>query len=259
MATPITVSFFTKLLLPILVISALFGGVERAFADDRKLFLIEITREGSKAVTTMHVRAEDIDEARSQVVLNGWILLKIEEKTEDGGVPKHKFRYSGPKKVGGGNDIQTASAGSTAADDKNGGQAGVTAPSTDIRDVLPNGSTALLADDNYTYVGSVYFDLGRFQTEATGELAGKAKATSLSGKYLILGHTDTVRVLDNNYFDTNFDLSRKRADFLKSILVRDGISAVNIATEGMGTLMPAVDNTDKGQPLNRRADLYERN
>jgi outer membrane protein OmpA-like peptidoglycan-associated protein len=253
---PTTVRYSIKLLLPILIISVLFGGVEKSHADDRKLFLIQITRENSKAVTTMHVRATDIEEARSQIVLNGWVLLKIEEKPDNNGVPNHKFRYTGPAKAWQSDKLASVSS------DKNGitdnSTNGVKFP-TDIRTALSDSSTALLADDNYTYIGSVYFDLGRFSTETTADLIDKSKQGKSSEKYLILGHTDTVRVIDNNHFDTNFDLSRKRADFLKSVLIRNGISAVNISVEGMGTLMPAADNTDKGQPMNRRADLYGRN
>ncbi|MCD8491568.1 MAG: hypothetical protein LRY51_06530 [Geovibrio sp.] len=44
--------------------------------------------------------------------------------------------------------------------------------------------------------------------------------------------------MENNRFDTNFDLARKRAEFLKSVLTADGISSVNIAAKGMAHLCP---------------------
>ncbi|MGE4497384.1 MAG: hypothetical protein AB7E48_05845 [Deferribacterales bacterium] len=244
-----TVRFFMKILLPILIISVLTGGAEKAAADGRKLFLIHITREGSSAVTTMHVRAEDIDEARSQIVLNGWKLIRIEEKeTAEPFPPNHKFRYTGDngKSPSGSDRDKAVSAGELPPQ-----QAGSSSS-------LPPGSPAMLTDDNYTYIGTLYFAIGRFQAEVPAELSAKISSLNDSGEYLILGHTDTLRVMENERFDTNFDLARKRAEFLKSVLSADGVSAVNIAAKGMGTLMPAAENTVNGQPMNRRADLYER-
>ncbi len=236
-----TVRFFIRLLLPILIISVLSGGVEKASADGRKLFLIHITREGSSAVTTMHVRAEDIDEARSQIVLNGWKLIRIEEKElTEPDYSGHKFRYTGNS---------PAKAANMQSDAKN-----AASQNSD----LPDGSPALLADDNYTYIGTLYFDIGEFHAEVPAQLGTKIASLRDSGEYLILGHTDTLRVMENDRFDTNFDLARKRADYLKTILEQNGISSVNIAAQGMGTLMPAAENTKNGQPMNRRADLYER-
>nr|WP_164885383.1 OmpA family protein [Geovibrio thiophilus] len=244
-----TVRFFMKILLPILIISVLSGGAEKAAADGRKLFLIHITREGSSAVTTMHVRAEDIEEARSQIVLNGWKLIRIEEKELPEPSADHKFRYTG--------DNSKFPAG-TVRDKTLTAQTLPVQQADSLGSSLPAGSPALLIDDNYTYIGTLYFSIGEFQAEVPAELGAKISSLSNSGEYLILGHTDTLRVMDNNRFDSNFDLARKRAEYLKSVLVSDGISSVNIAANGMGTLMPAAENMRDGQPMNRRADLYER-
>lgn len=249
MGMPTTVRFFMKLLLPILIIYVLFGGVEKAAADGRKLFLIHITREGSSAVTTMHVRAEDIEEARSQIVLNGWKLIRIEEKEAAEPFPAdHKFRYTGDNKPAAGTVRDKSVTAETLPQQQ----------AASLGSALPAGSPAILTDDNYTYIGTLYFNIGEFQADVPPELSAKISSLRDSGEYLILGHTDTLRVMENNRFDTNFDLARKRAEFLKSVLTADGISSVNIAAKGMGTLMPAAENMKNGQPMNRRADLYGR-
>jgi outer membrane protein OmpA-like peptidoglycan-associated protein len=253
-------------LLPAVIIFVLSGGVSFSFEETRNLYLLHITKEGTNIVTTMHVRAESEDEARNQVVLNGWVVLQLEPAHEASVSEEHKFKYAGAGKpvfVGGGSvmlddsvdmDLATMDGeGKTSDSDKS--------AESDVEAAAPidvNMSPALLKDDNLTYLGSVHFDTGKYEAAIPAALAEKIEQAPADGMYLILGHTDTVGVSSNERFDTNFDLSRKRAEFLKSVLVKHGVSAVNISTSGMGTLMPADENTERGQIMNRRADLYER-
>ena len=62
------------------------------------------------------------------------------------------------------------------------------------------------------------------------------------------GHTDNV-----GGDATNQPLSENRANSVKNILVRYGVSATGLQTRGYGSTQPKFDNnTDQGKFLNRR-------
>ncbi len=65
------------------------------------------------------------------------------------------------------------------------------------------------------------------------------------------GHTDS-----RGSKSMNLALSRRRAESVKNYLIRKGISAVRIQTEGFGDTRPIADNsTDFGRRLNRRTEV----
>jgi uncharacterized repeat protein (TIGR01451 family) len=68
---------------------------------------------------------------------------------------------------------------------------------------------------------------------------------------LIEGHTDSVGTVQYNQ-----GLSQRRADAVKAYLVRKGISADRLATEGRGELAPIASNdTPVGRAMNRRVEF----
>lgn len=69
-------------------------------------------------------------------------------------------------------------------------------------------------------------------------------------KVMIEGHTDNV-----GNAESNLELSRKRAESVKSFLVSEGIDASRIATMGYGQSRPVADNaSEQGRERNRRVE-----
>ena len=70
-------------------------------------------------------------------------------------------------------------------------------------------------------------------------------------KIEVAGHTDNVGQ-DND----NLLLSQKRAEAVKSWLVKKGIGASRIDAKGYGAMQPIADNsTDEGRQQNRRTEV----
>jgi OOP family OmpA-OmpF porin len=70
-------------------------------------------------------------------------------------------------------------------------------------------------------------------------------------KIAIVGHTDNVGTED-----FNLDLSRRRAEAVKAYLVKKGVDADRITTDGKGPNAPIADNaTEEGRAQNRRIEF----
>ena len=70
-------------------------------------------------------------------------------------------------------------------------------------------------------------------------------------KYIILGHTDT-----KGTYDYNLNLSLKRAEVVKAILLNQGIHEKNVSVLGKGENQLAVSTPDETKhPANRRAEV----
>lgn len=105
-------------------------------------------------------------------------------------------------------------------------------------------------------VPGIYFDFNRatLKPESKRGLEGIAAVLgTLDGRsFVIEGHTDSIG--SDRYND---DLSARRADAVKSALVRDhGIEAPRLATAGFGERRPIESNdTLSGRARNRRVEL----
>lgn len=81
------------------------------------------------------------------------------------------------------------------------------------------------------------------------ELATQVKATG--EKIVLTGHTDNV-----GGDDYNMDLSRRRVEDVKALLVAQGVSSSQIQTVAMGRKEPmASNNTAEGRAKNRRVEV----
>ena len=70
-------------------------------------------------------------------------------------------------------------------------------------------------------------------------------------KIELAGHTDNVG--DEN---TNLNLSQKRAESVKSYLIKKGITPTRLVAKGYGETVPIADNnTDEGKQTNRRTEI----
>jgi outer membrane protein OmpA-like peptidoglycan-associated protein len=104
-------------------------------------------------------------------------------------------------------------------------------------------------------LGDVLFDTGRAELNpgATRKLDQLAQFLSehKDRRVQIDGFTDSVGT--DAY---NEDLSRRRADAVKSALLTRGIDASRIGTEGYGKAYPVANNNDSGgRQLNRRVEV----
>lgn len=247
----------------------------------------------------MRVWAENEEEARENVALNGWQILSIEESTF-GQVYKPKKITRGENgeklaeeltinitKIGDGNVEPTGEVKVPAGKDlkltispapcekvgrlivngqdaQAGGEFTLSAVSKDTSIVAvfePNGDACAengLNNDNLIEVATIYFNLGKFQTDIKQDISDKLTKLSKDKQYIIVGHTDDLVVQPNPQYNDNFQLSMRRAGFLNSKLVSMGIPLKNIKLMAMGPAFPAEKNMKEGQPLNRRAVIYER-
>jgi outer membrane protein OmpA-like peptidoglycan-associated protein len=104
-------------------------------------------------------------------------------------------------------------------------------------------------------LGDVLFDTGRAELNPGASRKLDQLAQFLSEhkdrRVQIDGFTDSVGTAAYNE-----DLSRRRADAVKSALLVRGIDASRIGTEGYGKSYPVADNNDSGgRQLNRRVEV----
>ena len=284
-----------KLLSVLMIFIALSGG--DSYANERTRYKAIVARPDSNVTTILRVYAENEEEARENIALNGWQILSIEvqqsaissgnmrgtEANADASTYLMKITKVGEGEVIPEGDVNVASGDSLmlklvpGACEKigtvivNGDKSLPESDEFTIDNISKDGSVVVVfekngsgCDDNGIFsanlkkMGAVYFELGKFNKELTDEEKAVLDSVSSDKKYVIIGHTDDVKVVPNPEYSDNFQLSVKRADFFKKFLINKGVDEKSIKTIGLGPAFPAAENKKEGQPLNRRAILYER-
>jgi len=106
-----------------------------------------------------------------------------------------------------------------------------------------------------TFAADALFDFNKsvLKPEATAkldDLVSKLAGVNLE-VIVAVGHTDSIG--SDAYNDK---LSMRRSDAVKQYLVKKGIEANRIYTEGKGERQPVADNkTDSGRAKNRRVEI----
>lgn len=109
------------------------------------------------------------------------------------------------------------------------------------------------------YILSIYFEPCNYSVLIDNETMAKIKSLDSTKSYIIYGHADSKPPTRMKDFKDNYELSIKRAQFLKSFIISvTDIPADSINIVGLGEFYPKVDNTISGAYENRRAELYER-
>lgn len=123
-------------------------------------------------------------------------------------------------------------------------------------------SAATLASDisrtGHASVYGIYFDTGKAdvkpESDATLKEIAKLLQQNPQLKLYVVGHTDT-----QGNFDSNMDLSKKRADaVLSALTTKYGASAVKLRAAGDGPTAPVASNdSEDGRAKNRRVELVK--
>ena len=108
-------------------------------------------------------------------------------------------------------------------------------------------------------LGDVLFSTGAADLKP-GSIRDLDQLVAFLGKHpertvIIEGHTDSV-----GSDDSNMGLSQRRADSVRSYLVRQGVDATRIKTTGMGESVPVASNDNAGgRQQNRRVEIIVSN
>jgi len=286
-----SVTYLLKLLTVLILLTALSGG--GSFAAERNKYRVLVARPGKNVTTQLRVYAINEEEARENVALNGWQILSIEQimdaqtNTITRGQAPESFSIT-LTKVGEGEMIPEGTISVFGGDSLeislkpgpceklgkllyNSQELDVTGETHLIENIDKDGYVVAVFDANGSQcsdkgifskdlleVGAVYFDLGVFQKELSEEKKAMLSSLLKEKSYVIIGHTDDVHVVPNSEYKNNFQLSVKRAKFLMDKLKEMGLSEEKITIVGLGPAFPAAPNKEEGQPLNRRAVVYER-
>ena len=126
-----------------------------------------------------------------------------------------------------------------------------------VAESAPDFSKTLFSSGRYVTHGILFdTDSDRIKAESAPVLKMIAKAleTNAALKLLIEGHTDSVGNADHN-----LDLSKRRAESVKSVLASQfGIDASRLTTAGLGATKPVESNdTPQGRAQNRRVEFVK--
>ncbi|MGA1252782.1 MAG: OmpA family protein, partial [Burkholderiaceae bacterium] len=111
------------------------------------------------------------------------------------------------------------------------------------------------APQNVTYKADSFFDFDQSAVKPEGQAALRSLLSQAKGATIeqirIEGHTCSTG--PENY---NMALSLRRAEAVKAFLVKEGVPADKIVTEGFGESQPAASNaTSEGRSRNRRVEV----
>lgn len=125
-----------------------------------------------------------------------------------------------------------------------------------ITTAAPDTRNKLLEEGKLISYG-IYFDVNsdKVKPESAGALTDIAKVIKEAGevKVQIVGHTDNTG--DDA---SNLNLSKRRAAAVKEELVKMGVSALQLSTEGAGETKPIAPNdTPSNKALNRRVEFVK--
>ena len=114
---------------------------------------------------------------------------------------------------------------------------------------------------NLTLVSKSFNDLGVIKPNGIIEGLDFTKLDK-NKQYVIFGFSDDVPVTSNSRYKTNFELSLKRAKFIKDKLLSLGFKVENMKFYGLGTMYPIVKSEGnlsdlEPMPENRRVEIYE--
>ncbi len=117
------------------------------------------------------------------------------------------------------------------------------------------------ASDTLNLVSKSFNDLGVIKPNGIIEGLDFTKLDK-NKQYVIFGFSDDVPVTSNSRYRNNFELSLKRARFIKDKLLSLGFKVENMKFYGLGTTYPVAKSEGnlsdlEPMPENRRVEIYE--
>lgn len=276
-----------------ILLLGIFGGGK---AYSQSVFIVTAEKPKSETTTQFYVYAKDELGAAEQVTLNGWKVVDVEKVPDKGSSDETSLADSLENNIQKDSnslknndnktdnntekslkrdtsDNNTNSTGTnnlvkinkTNSYPYNGNASGLDLSERKFlqkieKSVLPKENVMnSVSPEKLAYNTSIYFKLGKYQKEFSSEEVKLLKSFDNETVVILYGHTDSVPVKNNSEkFRTNYELSLKRADFIKkSIVDFSDIKQRNVKIAGFGALFPAEDNDVNGEPLNRRVEIYE--
>lgn len=226
------------------------------------MYEVRIENNISKVITTMTVMAQDEQQARENVSLNGWSVIGVkllkERVKETYNLSSDSVATTIPNKI----DLEGA-INIPAAENKAQAQKKET-PKSNENIVSKESGNKNVADNlellptsnELELILTIHFNLGNVSPVFNDNVSRIFEKLPKDRDYVLFGNADEVRVGKNATYGSNYELSYLRAEHIKKLLIEKGYNADKIRTVGLGTRYPLEKNGKKGSFKNRRVEIY---
>ena len=226
------------------------------------MYEVRIENNISKVITTMTVMAQDEQQARENVSLNGWSVIGVkllkERVKETYNLSSDSVATTIPNKI----DLEGA-INIPAAENKAQAQKKETLKSNEniVSKESGNKNVAdnlelLPTSNELELILTIHFNLGNVSPVFNDNVSRIFEKLPKDRDYVLFGNADDVRVGKHATYGSNYELSYLRAEHIKKLLIEKGYNADKIRTVGLGTRYPLEKNGKKGSFKNRRVEIY---
>lgn len=218
------------------------------------MYEVRIENNLSKVITTMAVMAEDEQQARENVSLNGWTIIGVrllkERVKESYDLDTELVSTAIP------NEIELEGRINIPIDNQSNGKNDIViskdAGNTNIADNLE----LLPTSKELELILTIHFGLGNVSPVFNDDISKIFESLPKNRDYVLFGNADDVSVGKNATYSSNYELSFLRAEHIKKLLIEKGYNADKIRTVGLGTRYPLEKNGKNGSFKNRRVEIY---
>ena len=220
------------------------------------MYEVKIENNLSKIITTMTVMAEDEQQARENVSLNGWSVIGVrllkERVKETYSLNTDLVSTTIPNDIDLEGKINIPAAENKPAKKENSIAVSKDAGNKNVADNLE----LLPTSNELELILTIHFGLGNVSPVFDDNISKIFESLPKDRDYVLFGNADDVRVGKNATYGSNYELSYLRAEHIKKLLIEKGYNADKIRTVGLGTRYPLEKAGKKGSFKNRRVEIY---